>query len=120
MTTRSKTIISWLLRGLAALILLQTLFFKFTGAEESIAIYDCFAPVAAEQFPKKLATLDAFKSGINYYMGRSFTQAFISFQQVLDQNPEDKTAHFFLSKTAKYISSGVPEDWNGVEEMWEK
>ena len=37
----SKTfaIASWILRGVAALILLQTLFFKFTGAKESIYIF---------------------------------------------------------------------------------
>jgi hypothetical protein len=32
-------IASWSLRGLAALLLLQTLFFKFTGAPESIYIF---------------------------------------------------------------------------------
>lgn len=36
---KSKKIISWILRLLAALIMLQTLFFKFTGAEESIYIF---------------------------------------------------------------------------------
>jgi uncharacterized membrane protein YphA (DoxX/SURF4 family) len=36
---KAKTIISWLLRILAALILLQTLFFKFTAAEESVYIF---------------------------------------------------------------------------------
>jgi hypothetical protein len=37
----SKTFIaiSWILRGLAAVILLQTLFFKFTGAKESVYIF---------------------------------------------------------------------------------
>lgn len=30
---------SWLLRGVAAVILLQTLFFKFTGAKESVYIF---------------------------------------------------------------------------------
>ena len=30
---------SWLLRGVAAVILLQTLFFKFTGARESVYIF---------------------------------------------------------------------------------
>jgi hypothetical protein len=33
------TVISWLLRGVAAVILLQTLFFKFTGAKESVYIF---------------------------------------------------------------------------------
>ncbi len=37
----SKTFIafSWILRGIAAVILLQTLFFKFTGAKESVYIF---------------------------------------------------------------------------------
>ncbi len=30
---------SWILRGIAAVILLQTLFFKFTGAKESVYIF---------------------------------------------------------------------------------
>jgi len=34
-----KNIISWILRGLAALILLQTLYFKFTAHPESVAIF---------------------------------------------------------------------------------
>jgi uncharacterized membrane protein YphA (DoxX/SURF4 family) len=33
------TIASWLLRLIAAVIMLQTLFFKFTGAEESVYIF---------------------------------------------------------------------------------
>lgn len=33
------TILYWLLRGLAALIMLQTLFFKFTAAPESVYIF---------------------------------------------------------------------------------
>jgi len=39
MTTRSKTIASWVLRLIAALIMLQTLFFKFTAAPESVYIF---------------------------------------------------------------------------------
>jgi uncharacterized membrane protein YphA (DoxX/SURF4 family) len=34
-----KLIFPWVLRVLAAVILLQTLFFKFTGAEESVYIF---------------------------------------------------------------------------------
>lgn len=35
----NKKLISWILRGLAAVILLQTLPFKFTGAAESVALF---------------------------------------------------------------------------------
>jgi hypothetical protein len=37
--SRSQQIVSWALQLLAAAILLQTLFFKFTGAEESVYIF---------------------------------------------------------------------------------
>jgi len=36
----SLMIAVWLLRGIAAVILLQTLYFKFTGAEESVYIFN--------------------------------------------------------------------------------
>ncbi|HAV61462.1 MAG TPA: DoxX family protein [Verrucomicrobiales bacterium] len=36
---RTQSIISWVLQVLAAAILFQTLFFKFTGAEESVYIF---------------------------------------------------------------------------------
>jgi len=37
--TKSQSIASWLVRVPAAIILLQTLFFKFTGAPESVYIF---------------------------------------------------------------------------------
>src|SRR5258708_6838690 len=37
--SKAFIITSWILRGIAAAILLQTLFFKFTGAKESVYIF---------------------------------------------------------------------------------
>ena len=37
--SKAQTVISWLLQLAVAGILLQTLFFKFTGAEESVYIF---------------------------------------------------------------------------------
>lgn len=37
--SKPMTIISWILRGVAAVILLQTLYFKFTAAPESVYIF---------------------------------------------------------------------------------
>jgi len=37
--TKAERIASWVCRVIAAVILLQTLFFKFTGAEESVYIF---------------------------------------------------------------------------------
>ncbi len=37
--TRNLNLVSWILQLIVAVILLQTLFFKFTGAEESVYIF---------------------------------------------------------------------------------
>lgn len=37
--SKTQTIVSWILQLVAAAILFQTLFFKFTGAEESVYIF---------------------------------------------------------------------------------
>lgn len=37
--SKNLNLVSWALRGTAAVILLQTLFFKFTGAPESVYIF---------------------------------------------------------------------------------
>src|SRR5215813_7100888 len=37
--SKAFIVVSWVLRGIAAVILLQTLFFKFTGAKESVYIF---------------------------------------------------------------------------------
>lgn len=39
MTSKTETIVSWAIQALVAVILLQTLYFKFTGAEESVYIF---------------------------------------------------------------------------------
>jgi uncharacterized membrane protein YphA (DoxX/SURF4 family) len=44
---KTKNIISWVAQTVAAIILLQTLWFKFTGAEESIYI---FSKLGAEPY----------------------------------------------------------------------
>jgi len=40
---RKFSIVSWALRGTAAVLLFQTLFFKFTGAKESVYIFTTVA-----------------------------------------------------------------------------
>ena len=37
--TRKQNVLSWILQIVVAVILLQTLFFKFTGAAESVYIF---------------------------------------------------------------------------------
>ena len=51
--------VSWLLQLLAAVILLQTLFFKFTGAEESVYIFSTLGMEPAGRFGSGVVELIA-------------------------------------------------------------
>ena len=85
-----------------------------------VGIHECFSGNEPAQMQKKLANLSVFNSGISNYLNKSFDDAYKDFQLAGETNPEDLTVHFFLSKTATYIDTGVPENWIGVEKMSSK
>ena len=55
--------------------------------------------------------------GIRLYHERKFSEASVQFNQVLQENPEDKAARIYLERSAHYMVKGVPEDWTGVEDL---
>lgn len=57
--SRGQQAVSWALQGLAAVILLQTLFFKFTGAEESVYIFSTLGMEPAGRIGSGVAELIA-------------------------------------------------------------
>lgn len=59
--SKTKTVINWVLRIVPALIMLQTLYFKFTGAEESIYI---FTEVGMEPWGRYLVGTTELVAGI--------------------------------------------------------
>lgn len=59
--SKTKIIINWVLRIVPALIMLQTLYFKFTGAEESIYI---FTEVGMEPWGRYLVGATELMAGI--------------------------------------------------------
>lgn len=59
--SKTKTIVNWVLRIVPALIMIQTLYFKFTGAEESIYI---FTEVGMEPWGRYLVGATELVAGI--------------------------------------------------------
>jgi hypothetical protein len=59
MLTRSQLILSWILQITVAVILFQTLFFKFTGAEESVYIFSTLGIEPWGRFASGVAELVA-------------------------------------------------------------
>ena len=93
---------------------------QMKGKHAAIGIHECFSGNELHDFQYKLETLTAFKTGMEHYINKSFEKAGDAFQQVLEFNPGDLTAKFFLNNTIRYLHHGVPENWTGVEEMLNK
>lgn len=90
------------------------------GKKDPLGIHECFGGNTPEEIEKKSATVELFREAITQYLNKAFTKAFIAFQTILEENPDDHTAKYFLGKTAGFITKGVPENWIGVEEMISK
>lgn len=73
--TKKENLISWFCQGLAAAIMLQTLFYKFSGAEESIYI---FSTLNAEPWGRYVAgILELFASVLLVIPGLIWAGAFL-------------------------------------------
>ncbi|MCB0559561.1 MAG: tetratricopeptide repeat protein [Lewinellaceae bacterium] len=87
------------------------------GKNEPVGLLECFDGDEPEQAEKKLATLELFQQGLDFYLGKDFSGALNAFQQVLQQNPGDHIARHFQARAVHYMNEPAPEDWTGVEMM---
>lgn len=90
------------------------------GKDTIIGIYECFDGDEAKVVALKIKTLDDFEKGLEYFFSNQFPKASAAFDKVLTENPEDKVAKYFVTKSAEYTISGVPKDWEIVNTMKEK
>ena len=93
---------------------------QLKGKLESINVHECFSDNPKQELQKKSETLSIFNEGVLYYLNKSFTLANKTFQKVIEEHPEDRTAKFFLTHTKQIIDSGIPENNAGIVEMHEK
>jgi adenylate cyclase len=93
---------------------------QLKGKQAPTHIHECFSGNTEQELQNKLATLSYFNDGVSCYLNKSFDQASEAFQKVVELNPNDRTAKYFLGNTKKMIDNGIPENWAGVVEMREK
>ena len=90
------------------------------GKREPMGIYECINGDDPEIMEKKIQTIADFNAAVQYFTAGNFTFAITAIDQVLKNNPQDKTALFIRKKAIDYHTKGTPENWNGVELMTEK
>ena len=93
---------------------------KLKGKNNLLSIVECINGFDELQFERKLQTLPQFSEAMNSYHDQQFENALQIFQTILTNDPDDLTAHYFLTNTKKYLREGVPNNWTGAEEMVSK
>jgi two-component system sensor histidine kinase ChiS len=90
---------------------------RVKGKDDPVTVYEVFDGDPGPLIGLKKETKASFEEGLRLYYDRSFAEASVQFNQVIQQNPEDKAARIYLKRSATYMVQGVPEDWNGVETL---
>ena len=93
---------------------------RVMGREDSVTVYEVFEGDPESVASLKAQTKPAFESGIQLYYAKKFSEASVHFNQVLEANPADLAARIYLKRCANYMVNGVPQDWTGVETLFEK
>lgn len=80
---------------------------QLKGKHQSIHIHECFSSDPAYKLEKKLNTLAVFNDGIAQYLNSLFSEAAVSFQKVIDHDPDDHTAKIFLSNAQSLVEADI-------------
>jgi class 3 adenylate cyclase len=95
-------------------------FVQLKGKLSSINVHECFTCNSEDELQKKLETLSVFNNGVSFYVNKLFTNAQEAFSNVIDLDPEDRTARFFYNHIQQIIESDVIKENPGVMRMEEK
>ena len=94
---------------------------KVKGKKKSLGIFECFDGDQDEKgISLKRTTLKDFEKGIKQFMSGEFPKASASFDKVLNKNPNDMVAKYFITKSAEFTLSDLPKDWDVVTIMESK
>jgi DNA-binding response OmpR family regulator len=93
---------------------------RVKGREDAVTVYEVFEGDPEGIAGMKEETKPLFESGLQLYYGKKFSEACVFFNQALEKHPADLAARIYLKRSANYMVNGVPQDWTGVETLFEK
>ena len=88
------------------------------GKEEPVLIHEVLDAETLEEREGKLAALNAFNKGFEFYQNQQFEKAKSKFRECLESVPEDSVAILYVERCKTLLSRGWdPETWDGINRM---
>jgi signal transduction histidine kinase/class 3 adenylate cyclase len=88
---------------------------KVKGKDKAVAVYEIFDGDDEYVRSLKIRLMEPYNAGMKRYLNKEFSKAVSDFEQCLSIYPDDETSKRYLRRSAQFVVSGVPEDWEGVE-----
>jgi len=92
--------------------------FRLKGFEKSVEVFELLGGPESAEGSKPLR--DAFALALRLFQERKFDEAGAAFRKVLEIDPKDGPAEFYLKQIAGWREQAPPADWNGEVELKEK
>ncbi|MCC6275953.1 MAG: adenylate/guanylate cyclase domain-containing protein [Leptospiraceae bacterium] len=90
---------------------------KVKGKNHPVVIYEVLNGTSKRIMDLKLQTKEKFEKGIECYLKKNFDDAKVNFHEVLQIDPHDQAAEYYLRRSVLFDEKGVPEDWEGVQKV---
>ncbi len=71
------------------------------GKKNEIEILEVLDGLSREEFEKKDKTREIFTDSVNYFIQGNYAKSLLGFHKVLESNPDDKGASYFIERCAR-------------------
>jgi len=88
---------------------------KVKGKDMAVAVYEIFDGDNEYVRSLKQRLLEPYNAGMKRYLNKEFSKAVSDFENCLSIYPDDETSKRYLRRSAQFVVSGVPDDWEGIE-----
>ncbi len=83
---------------------------RVKGKSQITGIYEVLEDFLMPDYQLKYKTLATFEAAVKAYFERELQQAQEGFKAVLDINPDDQAARYYLGRCERFLQQGLPAD----------
>jgi len=90
---------------------------RVRGKREAVLLFEVLDGESDDQRTRRLSYRSELARAHRMYFGRRFTEALRIFTELRRTNPDDPILKIYRSRCELLIGAGVPDTWEGVEEI---
>jgi two-component system sensor histidine kinase ChiS len=90
---------------------------RVRGRREVVLVFEVLDGERQDQRALRLSYRAELAQGQRMYFGRQFKESLEMFTDLKSRNPGDRVLEIYRARSERLLSAGVPETWEGVEEI---